>query len=165
MTSVETERGPGPRRPAPWLELGLLAAAVAVALPRGAFLGGVLYKRDVHLVWHAQVEAFVRVFAQGGGRVWDPSLGFGRPLLADPSAQILYPLTWLNLLMRPWPYYTPSWSCTACWLPSACGLLPPARGSRLAASAFVATALWILSGPYLSGVDLWHHYAGASWLP
>ena len=31
---------------------------------------------------------------------------FGQPLLADPSAQVLYPLTWLNLLMRPWIYYT-----------------------------------------------------------
>ena len=70
------------------------------------FFGQVYYVRDIHLVWHPQVEGFVRAIASGSWPVWNTSLAFGQPLLADPSAQILYPLTWLNLILRPWTYYT-----------------------------------------------------------
>ena len=92
------------RRPQVWAIAGL--GLLVLWLFRDALLGGVYYKRDLNLVWHAQVEGFVRSVFAGAWPVWDPSLGFGRPLLADPSAQILYPLTWLNLLMRPFRYYT-----------------------------------------------------------
>ena len=82
----------------------------------------------------------------GAWPVWRPSLGFGRPLLADPSAQVLYPLTWLNLLMRPWRYYTLFVVVHA--LLSTVGLFALARrfGLRLA-GAFVSAALWLLAGP------------------
>jgi len=84
-----------------------LLVILVLWLFRGALTGGgVFYRRDIHLVWCAQVETFVRIVAQGSWPLWNPSLGFGRPLLADPSAQVLYPLTWLNLLVRPWTYYT-----------------------------------------------------------
>jgi hypothetical protein len=33
------------------------------------------------------------------------------------------------------------------------------------AGAFVAGALWTASGPFVSLVDLWHHYAGTAWIP
>ncbi len=31
--------------------------------------------------------------------------------------------------------------------------------------AFVAAAAWTASGPFLSFVSLWHHFAGAAWIP
>ena len=43
----------------------------------------------------------MRAVASGALPLWDPSPAFGQPLLADPGAQVLYPPTWLNLLMRP----------------------------------------------------------------
>ncbi len=145
-----------------WAIAGL--ALLVAWLFRDALLGGVYYKRDIHLVWHAQVEGFVRSVFAGAWPVWDPSLGFGRPLLADPSAQVLYPLTWLNLLLRPWRYYT-AFVVLHAFL-SSVGLFLLARRLDLPApSAVVSAALWLLSGPYLSGVDLWHHFAGVSWLP
>ena len=42
----------------------------------------------------------------GSWPLWDPFTGFGQPILANPDAQDLYPLTWLNLLMSPATYYT-----------------------------------------------------------
>jgi hypothetical protein len=141
--------------------LGLLV----LWLFRGAlFGGGVFYRRDIHLVWYPQIETFVRSVAAGSWPLWNPSLGFGRPLLADPSAQVLYPPTWLNLLMRPWTYYTAF--VTAHALGAVLGLFALARrlGVSTTGSA-VAAGVWLLSGPYLSSIDLWHHYAGISWLP
>ena len=128
------------------------------------FLGGVFYKRDVHLVWHPQVEGFVRAALGHSWPLWDPSLAFGQPLLADPSAQVLYPLTWLNLLMRPWLYYTIY--ATLHFLLAGFGMRALSRHLGLSPLAsVVAAGTWVLSGPYISMVDLWHHYAGASWMP
>ena len=33
------------------------------------------------------------------------------------------------------------------------------------AGALVAAVLWMLSGPLLSLVNVWHHFAGAAWIP
>lgn len=143
----------------------LLLALLVVALFREAlFSGGVFYWRDIQVVWHPQVESFVRGVIGAAWPLWDPSLGFGQPLLADPSAQVLYPPTWLNLVLRPWTFYT-LFVCAHTLL-GALGLYALARRCALGPpGALAAAALWTLSGPYLSLVSLWHHFAGASWLP
>jgi uncharacterized membrane protein YczE len=132
---------------------------------RGAvFEGGVFHKRDIHLVWHPQVEGFVHAVAAGAWPVWDPAPGFGQPLLADPSAQIFYPPTWLNLLMRPWIYYTVF--IVGHTLFSAFGFYLLARRFQLSALAStLAAGIWITSGPFISYLDLWHHFTGATWIP
>jgi len=155
-----TGRGGVPAR----LELGLLVALVLWLFRDALFSGGVYFKRDIHLVWHPQVEGFVRAVAEGAWPVWDASLAFGQPLLADPSAQVLYPLTWLNLLMRPWVYYTVY--AVAHFVLAAAGVRALARHLGCSRSASLLSAvLFSLSGPFLSMVDLWHHYAGASFMP
>lgn len=83
--------GPSPDRLAAFSLLGLAGWLFLEVL----FGGGVFYRRDVHLVWHRQVESFVRAIAQGSWPLWDPGPALGQPLLADPSAQVLYPFTWL----------------------------------------------------------------------
>jgi hypothetical protein len=141
-----------------------LAGLVLWVLRRPVFEGMVLYKRDIHLIWHPQVEAFVRSVVAGSWPVWDPGPGGGQPLLADPSAQIAYPFTWLNLVLRPWTYYT--LFAASHVLFSGIGLyLLSRRWSMSRSAAFVASGLWILSGPLLSLLDLWHHLASAAWIP
>jgi hypothetical protein len=146
-----------------------LAAAVlallVVALFRESILeGGVFYKRDIHLIWHPQVEGFVRAVASGALPLWDPSPAFGQPLLADPGAQVLYPPTWLNLLMPAWAYYT--LFAFGHVLLSGIAFLALARHWGLSPPAALAgAAAWVLSGPFLSLVDLWHHFASAAWIP
>jgi hypothetical protein len=164
VASVEADRVPGPRRPAPWLELGLLATAVLWLFRDVLFFGKVYYVRDIHLVWHPQVEGFVRAIASGAWPVWNPNLAFGQPLLADPSAQILYPLTWLNLILRPWTYYT--LYVVVHFVLAAVGMRTLARhfGLSRAASLVVAT-VFACSGPVLGMLDLWHHFAGACLMP
>lgn len=146
-----------------WAAAGL--AALPILLLRPAIFGGrVLFVRDIITVWYPQVESFVRCLAAGSWPLWDVYRGFGQPLLADPSAQVLYPLTWLNLLIPPWHYYT---------LFAALHLFASGFGTCLlarrwgcsAAAAFLAGAVWSLSGPLLSLVSVWHHLAGAAWIP
>jgi hypothetical protein len=143
--------------------LATIAAAVVWPL-RGVWAGGVIYERDVHLVWHPQVEGFVRAVAGGSWPLWDPGPGFGQPLLADPSAMVAYPLTWLNLLMPAWLYY--SVFAVVHLAGTTLGLYLLARRWHMSVpAAAVAAACWGFSGPVLSLVNLWHHYASAAWIP
>src|SRR6187397_100748 len=143
----------------------LSLVALALLLLRDAvFRGGVFFERDVHLVWYAQVEAFVRSIASGSWPVWDPYTGFGQPLLANPSAQVLYPTTWLHLLVQPWIQYTVYVLLHLAF--SGAGVY--ALGRRLDVSrggSTLAAALWMASGPLLSLVNVWHHFGGATWIP
>jgi hypothetical protein len=62
-------------------------------------LGRVLFERDILTYWFAQVETFVRTVAAGCWPVWDPWVAFGQPMLAQPDTQVLYPFTWVNLVL------------------------------------------------------------------
>jgi hypothetical protein len=132
---------------------------------RSAILEGrVLYRRDISTVWLPQVESLVRCIAAGSWPFWDPYAGFGRPLLADPRAEVLYPPTWLNLILPPWTYYVLFVTLHLAF--SAAGIFGLAR--RWGASSFAAAgagAVWIASGPVLSLASMWHHLAGAAWIP
>lgn len=141
-----------------------LSALVLFLFRDAVFRGQVFYHRDVHLQWYVQALAFVRSIAAGSWPVWNPWVSFGQPLWANPNNQVLYPFTWLHLVMMPWTYYT----CfvVAHFIFSALGVY--ALGLRLGLSrpgAAVAAAAWLASGPFLSLVDLWNHLAAAAWIP
>lgn len=138
---------------------------LVLVLFREALAGGVFYERDIHLIWYPQVEGFVRAVAEGALPLWDPSPAFGLPLLANPTAQVLYPPTWLNLVLRPWTYYT-LFTCAHAIF-SALAFFALARRWRLCPLASATgAALWVLSGPYLSLLTLTlHHFTSASYIP
>jgi hypothetical protein len=143
--------------------LGLLALVLGL-FHEAVFGGRVFYERDIQLAWQPQASVFARCLAQGSWPLWDPFQAFGQPLLADPSAQVLYPPTWLNVFLLPWTYYTVF--VVGHSLLGAAGVYALAR--RLGTSgggAFVAAVLWMLSGPTLSMVNLYHHFSGAAWIP
>ena len=143
--------------------LGLFA--LALFLFRGAVFGGqALFIRDINMVWYPQVEAFVRCVASGSWPLWDPWRGFGQPLLADPSAQVLYPTTWLNLVAPPWTSYT-FLVVFHLTLGSAGMYALGRRWGMSRPAAFFAGGVWMASGPLLSLTTLWHHLASASWIP
>jgi len=137
---------------------------VAVLFHGAVFSGGAFFQRDVQLLWFTHVETFVRAVARGALPVWDPALAFGQPLWADANAQLAYPPTWLNLILRPWRYYTIY--AVAHALLGAAGLYALARRRGLARdAALVAAAVWTASGPVVSTAAMWNQLAGAAWLP
>ena len=126
--------------------------------------GEVLFERDIHCLVYPQAETLVRCLATGSWPLWNPYVGFGQPLLANPGAQVLYPWTWLNLLFAPGPAYAAY--VVGHLVLSGVGLR--ALAGRLgisAAGSTLAAALWMASGPLLSLVNLWQHFAGAAWIP
>lgn len=138
---------------------------LALFFAREALSGArTFYLRDLEAQWFPQVESLVRAVAEGAWPVWDPYPGFGQPMLANPNTQVLYPLTWLNLALRPWTFYTLYFVLHL----ALAGLGARLAARRLGASAAAATAagaLWLASGPLLSLGNLWNHLAGAAWLP
>jgi hypothetical protein len=143
------------------LGYGLLLAGLFREL---VFGGRVLFERDVHLFWYTQVESFVRIVTTPAWPLWDPYTSFGQPLLADPSAQVLYPLTWLNLLMQPSTFYT--LYVVGHLTLTGLGTFRLSRALGLSSGAsFAAGSFWILCGPMLSLVNAYHHFTGACWLP
>jgi hypothetical protein len=149
----------------PHLPAAVALTALVLFLFRDVvFRGQVFFHRDVHLQWYVQALAFVRSVFAGSWPVWNPWVSFGQPLWANPNNQVLYPFTWLHLIMQPWTYYT----CfvVAHFLFSAAGMY--ALGRRLGLSrsaATVSAAVWVASGPFLSLVDLWNHLAASAWIP
>lgn len=143
---------------------GLLAALVLFLFRDALLRGRVFFHRDVHLMWYTQVETFVRALSAGEWPVWNPFIGFGQPLWADANTQVLYPPTWLNLVMRPWTYYTVY--VAAHVLLAGAGLYALARRLEMGRAAAATAALaWVASGPVLSVVEMWNQLAGAAWMP
>ncbi len=144
--------------------LGILGACVALFFHRTVLAGQVFYARDLHLYWSTQIESFVRCVAQGSWPLWNPSVSFGQPMWANPNNELLYPLTWLNLLISPWRYFTVFTFLHFVFSGLGLYLLGRRLGATRGAAALGA-GVWITSGPFVSLVNLWNHLAGAAWLP
>jgi hypothetical protein len=148
------------------LPLAAFVLALATALPfaRVIFARQVLYERDIQAIRWGQLEAFARCLAAGSWPLWNTLDSLGRPMLANPGSQVLYPFTWLSIALSPPDYY--DLYAYAHVLFAGLGAFLLAR--RLAASyaaALFSGALFLMSGPVLSTTNLWQHLAGVAWLP
>src|SRR5437867_3666074 len=73
----------------------LLGLALLLAF-HGAFAGRLFYLRDISQN-HDPVRALVTERLRSGSLpLWDPYHGGGTPLLANPNAQVLHPITLLR---------------------------------------------------------------------
>lgn len=157
---MTTARPPGADR-APLAGIAALAAALIGAGLRPGFS---LWYRDIHGYWSMQAECFVRAIAQGSLPLWNPAVSFGMPMLADPSYQVAYPFTWLNLAMGVVAYYKLYTLFHVAWAGAGFYLLLAHLGLERRA-ALSGAATWIASGPLLVVVSHTHHFAGSSWIP
>jgi hypothetical protein len=147
-----------------WAPAAALAALLAALFWKTLLRGEVFYERDIHLIFLGQTDTFVRAVLSGSWPVWDPYTAFGQPLLANPDAHVLYPPHWLNLLMPPATYYV--LFVLGHLFFSAWGMRALARRLGLSeGGALVAAALWTATGPVLSLINVWHHFASAAWIP
>jgi hypothetical protein len=150
------------RRPG-LVAVAALAGLVAVALA-DVLRGRLLFERDIVSLYWGMCASFARSVEAGSPPLWNPWMGFGQPILANPAAQAAYPATWLNLWLAPEPYY--SVYAVGHLLLASVGLFALARVLGLStAGATVAASTWTVSGPLLSYVSLWHHFAGVGWMP
>lgn len=159
--------GDSPRgRRSPAALLLLIFALLELWLRAPVLFGGAaLFQRDLMLVYFPLVQSALRELSLGALPLRDPTSAFGQPLLADPSCEILYPPVWLHLFLSPSLAY--AWFVS---LHSIFGALGIALLSRRLASGSLVSGLvggcaWLLSGPLQSLATLWHHQAGAAWMP
>ena len=141
-----------------------LGVLIALLFARALFLGEVFYERDLGLLWYAQTEAFVHAVAGGSWPLWNPHVAFGQPMLANANYQILYPLTWLNLMLRPETWFV-VFAVFHAGLAAAGQYRVGRRLDLSPPSACLAAAVFVASGPFLSMLNVWNHYAAAAYLP
>lgn len=152
------------RRLASWSCAPLYALLAALLVPRAAFLGEALFERDLHALWYPRAHALARALAERLPPLWETAIGFGEPWLADPSVQLLYPTTWLLAVLPPSTVYTLLALVHLAFAAVGFNRLARASGLRPGAACFGGAA-FMLAGPFVSLVNLWHHFAGASWMP
>jgi hypothetical protein len=147
------------------LLVSLATLGLAVLLYPGALLRGeAFFERDLHLDWYPRLAAIGRALSQGAWPLWEPGLGFGQPLLADPSVQLLYPVTWLALAL-PWSVAYTAFVLVHLAVAGAGAFRLAGRLGAGRAGAWTAALLFVLSGPVQSAVNLWHHFSGIAWMP
>ena len=134
------------------LVAGLALTLCLVLFPRALLRGELFFERDLHVDWYPRIAAISRSLASGSWPLWDPSIGFGQPLLADPGAQVMYPGTWLAIVLPVGASYTAF--VLGHLLLTAVGTARLARvlgAGRVGAPA--AALLWVASGPLQSSVE------------
>ncbi len=156
---MPSSRAPGP----PVVALATLALAV-VLYPGALLRGEAFFERDLHLDWYPRIAALGRALREGAWPVWEPGLGFGQPLLADPSVQVLYPTTWLALVL-PWGTAYTAFVLTHLFVAFLGTVRLAARFGAGRTGSWVAGLAFVLSGPVQSVLNLWHHFAGTAWMP
>ncbi len=149
------------RRPRTQVVASIALAFFAVGLfGEAVFSSRILFQRDILLYIFPEIESFVRVVSSGSLPLWNPYFGFGRPLLADPAYQALYPPTWLNLVVSPALYYK-VFVVVHCFAAGVAVFLLLRRRGLTAPAAAMGGVCWMGSGPLLSLASMNHHFAGA----
>jgi hypothetical protein len=170
---------PGGRDPFPvrWRGLGLppgraselLAALLLTAVPVILFAdcvfgGQMLFQRDIDQYWYGAVQALKECVWNGVPPLWNPFDSFGQPLLGFGPWQILYPTTWLTLLVPSPVWYTMFVVVHVAF--TSFGLYRLSRSLDMSwGASLIAGGLWAASGPLLSTVTMTNIFAASCWLP
>ena len=142
----------------------VVLAEAALLYPRALFGGESFFERDLVVDWYQRLEVLARCLREGAWPLWDPTIGFGYPLLAEPGAQVLYPPAWVAFVLpRAWGYTAIVLFDLVLGAVGVAFLARALRVGRLGATA--AAAMWAASGPLQSIVNLPQHLAGSAWLP
>jgi hypothetical protein len=147
-----------------WLAGAAVVLAVVAVFADAIFGPRIFYQRDIHWYWYPHRAVIERALAERSLPLWNPDVGFGLPLFADPNFLLAYPPTWFALLLPAAVHY--KLFAIGHTLLAAAGAWALARrlGNGTAPSA-VAAAAYALSGPLLSSINLLHHPNGAAWIP
>lgn len=142
----------------------LLLGVLLLAAFHGPLLGRRFYLRDISQN-HAPLRAYVTdSLRQGRLPLWDPYHGGGTPLLANPDALVLHPITLLFFVLPFDAAFSAAIILQFALLAGGAYLLARALSMRREAAALVAAVL-SLSGPMASLASLQNILSAAAWVP
>ena len=143
---------------------GVLLALLLILAFHGALVGRRFYLRDLSQN-HAPLRAYVTERLSAGSLpLWDPFHGGGTPLLANPNALVLHPITALFFILPFHAAFTASIVLQFVLLAAGGYLLARALGLGREAAA-LAAAVMALSGPAASLASMQNILSAAAWVP
>jgi hypothetical protein len=128
------------------------------------FTSRVFYERDVSIVEVPARKLTATLLKQGNFALWTDSYGNGQPFLANPKNAVLYPTTWLYLVL---PLFTAFklhyfFHVVVGWL----GLYLLLKSYSLTRkAAFLGASVFAFSGMYVSSFEFYNHIAALAWAP
>jgi len=128
------------------------------------FSSRTFYERDLTLIEIPSRKLCAKLLKEGNFALWTDAHGNGQPFLANPKNAVLYPTTWLYLVL---PFFTAFKlhyliHVVIGWL----GLYVLTRSYGLTRpAAFLGSSLFFFSGIYLSSFEFYNHIAALAWMP
>jgi hypothetical protein len=152
------------RRQANLLGWIILLAGTAVLLGKILWGGQVLSASDI-LTYYYPVKTAVRnLFLQGESLLWNPMLGEGQPLAANPEHEIFYPFTWLLFVLpvrRALAISEAAHIAIGFW-----GAIQFLRKLRLSqAASLLGAASWTFGGLLMSSIHFFPVLYAWAWVP
>jgi hypothetical protein len=136
-----------------------------LAVFKDFFLAGrMLFERDTTVVEVPARKLTLNLLKEGNLALWTDAYGNGQPFLANPKNAVLYPATWLYLILPLFTAFRLYYLIHVVlgWL----GLYVLCKSYGLTRkAAFLGASLFIFGGMYLSSFEFYNHIAALAWMP
>jgi hypothetical protein len=146
------------------LFFSLFAALLLLVFREFFFTDRVFFERDTTLVEVPARKMTVPLLREGNFALWTDAYGNGQPFLANPKNAVLYPTTWLYLVLPLFTAFKLHYLIHVLlgWL----GLYVLCGSYSLSKKAsFLGASLFAFSGMYLSSFEFYNHIAALAWMP
>ena len=128
------------------------------------FTNGIFFERDSTLLEIPARHLCVQLMKEGNFALWTDAYGNGQPFLANPKNAVLYPGTWLYLIL---PFFLAFkihyvLHFILGWL----GIYYLCKSYSLSEkSSFFGATVFLFSGIFLSSLEFYNHMAALCWMP
>ncbi len=128
------------------------------------FTNGIFFERDSTLLEIPTRHLGVQLMKEGNFALWTDAYGNGQPFLANPKNAVLYPGTWLYLIL---PFFLAFkihyvLHFILGWL----GIYYLCKSYSLSEKAsFLGATAFLFSGIFLSSLEFYNHMAALCWMP
>lgn len=143
----------------------LIALLLLLFVFRGIiFSPSIFFERDSTVLEIPARQLGVKLLQEGNFALWTDAYGNGQPFLANIKHAVLYPSTFLYLILPFFLAFKLHYLLHFClaWL----GIYLLARSYTLSREAsFLGATVFIFSGVFLSSVEFYNHTAALCWMP
>ncbi len=147
-----------------WLFFLLFLVLFLFVFKNFLFTNGIFFERDSTLLEIPARHLGVQLMKEGNFALWTDAYGNGQPFMANPKNAVLYPGTWLYLIL---PFFLAFkihyvFHFILGWL----GIYYLGKSYSLSEkSSFLGATVFLFSGIFLSSLEFYNHMAALCWMP